>query len=952
MADDYAILVVDDDEPIVKNIRRVLKRKGFTKIVSALNGEQGLKLLESAKTPFFLILSDQRMPGMSGAEFLEKSIMVSPESRRMIITGFSDFDAIVDAVNKGAVHQYVSKPWDNDDLLLRIMTELDIYKQHQERKRMFKVVNHQNAKLFDFASKLKTVDQKHHHLVRERQEKVEALTEAIKQAKAEAEYKEKFLGLDELLSRTITINKDNLTQALSVAHDEIDLMMDQISKNSQIPFSPRKNGRQTNLDDQVYDIIDQIIENVVQTVEPVLSGIGSEPSTGITVDDYLEVPDFGTLAFNDGYITRGELEHAREELAEKEAEASTGLTLDKVLVGNGYIRRKDLSKKKKKTALIEMRILDRELGRMLVERGHVSAKDVDRALRKQLNTFEDSGAAFLLGDLLVESEVISAEVRDEVMGEQDRSGKPADDSAQFSSEFGAFVDLQISEDRTQAYIRVPKTAQGTENIEPVKELIRKRGISYGIVPDRAIKAFVKDCNDPHEKFVVAQGIPVSVGKPAEIRYHFNTEHDSAGTIREDGSIDFTSRGDSPFVKKGAVLAEKIPMEQAKPGRDIFGETLLVSDVDDLSLEGGDGTLLSEDGLTLTAAIQGQPSLDLKGVISVLEQFTVNGDVDFKTGNINFKGNVLVKGTVKEGFKVECDELITQEVNGGIIRIRGDLKVSNGIVNADVQAQGGIQAKFVNNSTIYGYGSMMITREIMESKIAVSGSLNNETGRITSSVVAARLGMNVKQIGTEKADASTIKAGADDHIQWIARQYDTRIEELKHDLEALIHEKSDLDRANNDLHVEVANQTFVQEKITKKIDFIEQKIGQTGADERQQLARDLKALEKNMEQADQRIKDLFREQDEILGKIDALDGKIEQINLELSGVQKEKEASVKKLERQDAVPLLKISKKVFSGTRIIGTQASTSVKHDSGMCKFMEIDSDNTDTPKLIVQQNL
>ena len=115
---DYAILVVDDDEPIVKNMRRVLKRKGFNKVISALNAEQGLGLLESAGEKFFLILSDQRMPGMQGSEFLEKSILISPESRRILITGYSDYDAIVDAVNEGSIHQYLSKPWDNDDLLL------------------------------------------------------------------------------------------------------------------------------------------------------------------------------------------------------------------------------------------------------------------------------------------------------------------------------------------------------------------------------------------------------------------------------------------------------------------------------------------------------------------------------------------------------------------------------------------------------------------------------------------------------------------------------------------------------------------------------------------------------------------------------------------------------------------------------------------------------------------
>ena len=94
-AKEQAILVVDDDEPIVKNMRRVLKRKGFTKVVSALNGEQGIKLLEDSRNHFFLIMSDQRMPGMSGVEFLEEAIKLYPESRRLLLTAYADTDAAI-----------------------------------------------------------------------------------------------------------------------------------------------------------------------------------------------------------------------------------------------------------------------------------------------------------------------------------------------------------------------------------------------------------------------------------------------------------------------------------------------------------------------------------------------------------------------------------------------------------------------------------------------------------------------------------------------------------------------------------------------------------------------------------------------------------------------------------------------------------------------------------------
>jgi uncharacterized protein (DUF342 family)/ActR/RegA family two-component response regulator len=962
MADNsaYNILVVDDDEPIVKSMRRVLKRKGFTAIVSALNGEQGLKLLETTQPPFFLIISDQRMPGMSGSEFLEKSILLSPESRRMLMTGYSDLDAVIDAVNKGEIHQFVSKPWDNDDLLLRITGELEIYKNFQERKHLYHVTKRQNAKLFDLASVQKKTLKTFTVSLETKKKEMDGLTEEIKEAKEQAEFKEVFLGLDELLSRTITMNKPNLIQAFNLARKEANSMMETISGRHGLSFSSENlqpgDTDLVELEDETYDIIDQIIENVVISVEPDLFGIGSEPSTGVVIDDYTQLPDFDELAFNDGLITKGERERALEELAEKEAELSTGLTIDKVMIQSNFLRRQDLSRIFAKLAMIETRLLDREFAKMLVDRELARRKDIDRAFRKQLNNFEDSGVTTLLGDVLVESEIISSQTRDEVMAAQDRTGKKKgaiDQSSQFSSQFGAFVDLQVSENRVEAWIRVPKTAQGTSDIKPIKSLIKKRGIKYGVAGDVEIQKFLKNCTDPHEKFVVARGIAPSVGKPAQIAYHFNTESDTAGVINEDGSIDFKARGDSPFVKRGQLLAEKQPMEQPRTGMDVFGETLLVGDVDDIPLEGGDGTELSEDGLTLTATITGQPSMDVKGVISVLETFTVKGDVDFKTGNINFNGNVVVMGTVKEGFVVECEELIANEINGGIIRIRGDLKVSNGIVNANIQTQGSVQAKFLNKIKLYGYGNMMVTREIMESYIAISGSLNNETGRITSSTIAARKGMNVKQVGTEKAEYSTVKAGADDHIRWVAQKYELQIEEKQQALDLTIAKKMEFDEAYNALHVDIANQTFAQEKITKKMDFLENRIGEVkGKEEKASIVKEMKELEVTVQQADERIKAIFEEQDRVQQQSDACEKEIETLNTEIKTIEHEKNKIVSTLEKEAPIPVLKANKRLYTGTRIMGTQASLIIKQDLGASQFTEIDSENPDSPKQLVHKIL
>ena len=536
------------------------------------------------------------------------------------------------------------------------------------------------------------------------------------------------------------------------------------------------------------------------------------------------------------------------------------------------------------------------------------------------------------------------------LGRTDTSKSSIEQKAQFSADFGAVADLVVSDDRLEAFIRAPLPLHGSSDIEPIKKLIKKRGIKFGIVEDGAIREFLKTCNDPLKRFSVARGIAPSAGRPAEIVYHFNTEHETSGKILEDGSIDFHSMGDSPFVKKGQLVAEKRPMENPKPGKDIFGDALPVGGMTDCPLIPGNNVEMSPDGLKLFAAIQGQPVLDIKGGVSVLKQFTVKGDVNFKTGNIDYHGNVVVSGAIMPGFTVKCEELTVNEIDGGIIRITGNLNVSKGVINADIETQGGVQARFVNNSKIFAYRNMMITREIMESRIMISGSLTNDSGRITSSLIAARKGMSVRQIGTEKAAPSTIRVGSDDHVNWAVERLNEAMERIQGKLETAIKEKMGYDEENNRLHVEVANQTFAQEKITKNIDFIEKKISQSDHASRRKLSEELKELEKNLELADERIKSIFKDQDVYLKKIDACDAIIQELNTQMAGLKTEKAAIVDCLTKDEPIPVLKIGKRVYSGTRVSGTQSSMVLDKDLGAGRFIEVNTSDPETPRQMIFQ--
>jgi two-component system, sensor histidine kinase and response regulator len=118
------ILYVDDDRENLHTFRRLF-RKEYT-VLLAESGEQALELLK-AHAPVPLIVTDQRMPEMTGIDFLERTREISPDSIRIIITGFTDVQALIDAINKGHVYRYITKPWEEQELFVTFKRAVESY---------------------------------------------------------------------------------------------------------------------------------------------------------------------------------------------------------------------------------------------------------------------------------------------------------------------------------------------------------------------------------------------------------------------------------------------------------------------------------------------------------------------------------------------------------------------------------------------------------------------------------------------------------------------------------------------------------------------------------------------------------------------------------------------------------------------------------------------------------
>jgi len=175
------VLLVDDEENILRAITRLLMEEGDLEVLSAGSGTLGLEALKS-HSDVALILSDQRMPGMSGAEFLAQAREVAPDAVRMVLTGYADMAATMDAINKGGASRYITKPWDDEMLRRTILEGIEQYRLLQENRQLTALVERQNAELSEWNGSLKSRVMEQTATIRRQNEELKSRNQQISQA--------------------------------------------------------------------------------------------------------------------------------------------------------------------------------------------------------------------------------------------------------------------------------------------------------------------------------------------------------------------------------------------------------------------------------------------------------------------------------------------------------------------------------------------------------------------------------------------------------------------------------------------------------------------------------------------------------------------------------------------------------------------------------------------------
>jgi hypothetical protein len=323
--------------------------------------------------------------------------------------------------------------------------------------------------------------------------------------------------------------------------------------------------------------------------------------------------------------------------------------------------------------------------------------------------------------------------------------------------------INVSNDKMSACLRMFAPSEGGGHLSKAKVLdeLNREKITAGIDEAEIEKAIEERCYCTD--VIIAKGTLPTAGHDAKIVYNFDTNTSARPELREDGTVDFFKLNLLHHCAKGQVLAEIIPEEKGEDGVDVYGHVTPARNVKKVKFSHGRNMEISEDGLKLLSQVDGNVSL-VEGQVFVSDVYSVE-DVDTSTGNIEYHGNVEVKGNVCENFsiKTDGDVFVKGVVEGAVIEAGGNIIIARGMHGQGkgrLRAGGNVIAKFISAAVVEADG-FVEAEQIINSTITAA-SVNAEAGKglINGGKVIAKGEVNVRNAGSPMGTATIIEVGTD------------------------------------------------------------------------------------------------------------------------------------------------------------------------------------------------
>ncbi len=331
-------------------------------------------------------------------------------------------------------------------------------------------------------------------------------------------------------------------------------------------------------------------------------------------------------------------------------------------------------------------------------------------------------------------------------------------------------------------------------MELIAQELKKKGIVAGID-----EFDIRDMLDNHvyeQPVCIARAIPAKRGINGVVEFKYEKKRVVQPKCDEFGNADFRELGTIVKIRKGDIIAEIIPPTPGEPGMNIFGEEIPPEAGKAARPVVGKNSVISADGKYIIAACDGHITYGV-GCFNVEDTVTVFSDLDISVGNIDFFGDVHVKGNVMEGFSIKAGKNV--RIDGSVfsseITAGGNVTVVSGIINSTVKCEGNVSAGFCQTANINAKGSVE-SKEFAFCEVFCYGELKAKgNGSIVGGKITAMRDITAGTIGSEKYTQTLINIG-DGSVTFARKrkaeseleQYGERYESAVKNLEYLKHKR--------------------------------------------------------------------------------------------------------------------------------------------------------------------
>lgn len=328
--------------------------------------------------------------------------------------------------------------------------------------------------------------------------------------------------------------------------------------------------------------------------------------------------------------------------------------------------------------------------------------------------------------------------------------------------------IQVSGDLMEARLNLfpPVTGSPPVTCERLVEILHQAEVLQNIDLEALNQAVtqVAESGRPLFDLIVARGRAPIHGRDAYLRMEIEIGP-LPGKLLANGTIDFRERQMFVGVKEGQLIATKIPATQGKDGLNLAGAPIPATDGKNLTIKVAGDTIFNETDGTIRAIAAGVLSVVGKDTLRVASKQRIEGDVDFKTGNVRSQNSLEISGSVLPDFVVSAggNLLICGNVQSGKIKCRGNLEIKGGIVGqeSEVQARGDIDVTYIERGEVAAEGNIVIRKGCYYSSLQAGGSIHcPETVKLVGGVIIARGSLSAGQIGSSSSTPLSIAIGVD------------------------------------------------------------------------------------------------------------------------------------------------------------------------------------------------